>query len=106
MAGYGQRGRVRLGAQLAGTSAFTPPALPTPRADAITLSGAWPFSTQFTSGVTMSNWSVAGPPEQWFMPGTRNRRAKFAALPPLAAATESYQLVVSSLEKIGSLVPW
>src|SRR4051794_19398994 len=106
MEGYEHSGRVRLGAQLAGTSAFTPPTLPAPRAAAITLSGAWPFSTQFTSGVSMSNWSVAGPPEQWFMPGTRNSRAKFAALPPLALLTESYQLVVSSLEKMGSLVPW
>src|SRR3954465_6943257 len=106
MEGYEHSGRVRLGAQLAGTSAFTPAALPGPRAEAITLSGAWPFSTQFTSGVTMSNWSVAGPPEQWVMPGPRSGRAKFAALPPLAAATESYQLLVSSLEKIGSLVPW
>jgi hypothetical protein len=25
-----------------------------------------------------------GPPEQWFMPGTRKKRAKFAASPPLA----------------------
>ena len=37
---------------------------------AMIASGASPFSTQFTSDVSMSNWSVAMPPRQWFMPGT------------------------------------
>ena len=53
--GDGQSGRVRFAEQSAGTSAFTPPALPAPRAVATTESGAIPFSTQFTSGVSMSN---------------------------------------------------
>ena len=39
------------------------------------------------------------------MPGTRKKRAKLPASPPLAARSASYQAVVSSLEKIGSLVP-
>ena len=41
------------------------------RAVAITRSGATPRSTQLTSGVSISNWSVAGPVWQWFIPGMR-----------------------------------
>lgn len=53
----------------------------------------------------MSNCSVAGPPLQWFMPGTRYRRAKSAASPWLRRSV-SYHCTVSSLEKMGSAVPW
>ena len=42
---------------------------------AATASGATPFSTQSTSGVSRSNRSSApAPPPQWPMPGTRNSR--------------------------------
>ena len=43
------------------------------------------------SGGSMSKASVAGPPRQWFMPGTRKVRAKLcvAATPPLLAARRS-----------------
>lgn len=92
-------GRLRPADQLLGTSVFAPAALPVPRAVATTLSGAWPFSTQLTSGVSMSNWSADGPPEQWSAPGTQ--RAKLVAFPLLAARSDSYQVV--SLEKMGSL---
>ena len=54
----------------------------------------------------MSNWSVDGPPAQWAMPGTRKKRAKSEASPPLAARRSSYQLVVSLTEKMASLTPW
>jgi hypothetical protein len=68
--GNGQSGRVRLPDQVGGTSGL----------DALTLarrwSGAVPFSTQFTSAVSASNWSVAGPPPQWFMPATEKKRTK------------------------------
>jgi hypothetical protein len=36
----------------------------------------------------------------------RKKRAKSDASPPFAARSASYHAVVSSLEKIGSLVPW
>jgi hypothetical protein len=49
--GYGHKGRVRSGAQSAGTSAFTPPGLPGPRALATIRSGSLPRSTQLTKGV-------------------------------------------------------
>ena len=39
--------------------------------DAITEPGATPFSTQFSSAGSMSNWFGPGPPPQWCMPGTR-----------------------------------
>ena len=44
-------GRVRSGAQSTGTSGFTPPAFPGPRALATILFGSFPRSTQFTSEV-------------------------------------------------------
>jgi hypothetical protein len=47
-----------------------PPALPAPRTEAVTACGGTPRSTQSTSGASRSNWSAAGPPLQWFMPGT------------------------------------
>lgn len=50
--GYAQSGRVRAGDHAAGASALTPPALPAPRALASGASGAWPFSTHLTSGVS------------------------------------------------------
>ena len=61
------------------------------RALAVMLCGAIPFSTQSTMVWMESKLSVAGPPEQWFMPGTRKVRAKFwvAAIPPLLAARRS-----------------
>ena len=40
------------------------------------LAGAVFFSTQFTSAPNASNWSVAGPPPQWFIPGTANSLVK------------------------------
>ena len=40
-----------------------------PLAVAMMRSGVWPRSTQLTNGVRASNWSVAGPALQWFMPG-------------------------------------
>ena len=39
----------------------------------------------------MSNESVEGPPEQWFMPGTLNSRARFGPLGPLRAHMASTQ---------------
>src|SRR5207249_3216280 len=39
------------------------------------VSGATPASTQVTSGVSASNTLGPGPPAQWNMPGTMNRRA-------------------------------
>ena len=65
-----------------------------------------PCSTHLTSGVSASNWSVAGPPEQWPMPGTRYSRAKSSARPPLLRSMPRYQRSVSATEKIGSLTPW
>lgn len=53
----------------------------------------------------MSNWSVAGPPEQWPMPGIAKKRAKFEASPQWFALSTSYQALVSSIEKIASLTP-
>ena len=46
-----------------------------PRALAVSDSGAVPCSTQVTNALSASNWSVAGPPEQCPMLGTRNSRA-------------------------------
>src|SRR6188474_1025205 len=87
--GYGHSGRVRVADHVAGTSALTPAALPAPRALAVTLAGATPCSTQATSGVSMSNWSVLGPAEQCVMPGTRKKRAKLLASPPFAPRSDS-----------------
>jgi len=71
--GYSQSRRVRLGCQDAGTSELIRPEIvlvPVPLALACTKLGEEPFSTQFTRGSIMSNWSAAGPPEQWPIPGT------------------------------------
>ena len=51
-------------------------------------------------------FSVAGPPEQWFMPGTRNRRAKASALPLWLACRRSIQWAVSMGENTPSATPW
>ena len=59
-----------------------------------------------TSAVRPSNWSVAGPPREWPMPGTRKKRTASSALPPYRASTDSYQLAVSSIEKTPSDAPW
>jgi hypothetical protein len=47
--------------------------------------GAALFSTQSTIAANLSKLSVAGPPAQWFMPGTRNNRAHVLVVsaPPL-----------------------
>ena len=57
--------------------------------DAMMRSGAVPCSTHATRGVSMSNWSVAGPPRQWPMLGTRNKRANacVCAKSPFLAAS-------------------
>ena len=46
--------------------------------DAAMRVGAMRFSTQSTMAPRPSKLSVAGPPAQWFMPGTRNNRAHCA----------------------------
>jgi hypothetical protein len=48
---------------------------------AMMLSGAIPFSIQFTNAVNGEKESVEGPPLQCPMPGTRNRRMKSFAWP-------------------------
>jgi hypothetical protein len=53
-----------------------------------------------------SAWSVAGPPEQWPTPGTGYSRAKSSARLPLERSMPRYQVMASSIEKIGSLAPW
>lgn len=60
-----------------------------------------PFSTQRMSGVSRSNWSVAGPSLQWFIPGTKYKRTRLCAL---GLSVENHR-AVSSAEKIGSLPP-
>src|SRR5579871_200951 len=42
---------------------------------AVIVCGGVPCSTQVTSGVSASNVLGPGPPEQWNMPGTMNKRA-------------------------------
>ena len=48
------------------------------------------FLVQFTTAPSMSNWSSAGPPPQWRIPGTRNIRLHSATLsaPPLVEASD------------------
>src|SRR6185312_17495899 len=73
--GYAHNGRLRPG---------------NARPVAITASGAIPFSTQFTTAPSMSNWSSPGPPPQWLIPGTRNIRLHSLTLPapPFVAAKD------------------
>ncbi len=58
---------------------------------AVRLSGAFPFSTHCTIASSASKLSSAGPPAQWFMPGTGKKRAKLIAFssPPLSFASRS-----------------
>src|ERR1700686_2328238 len=91
--GYAQSGRVRPGHGVA------------LRAVATMRSGGLPFSTQPTSASNASNWSVDGPPAQWFMPGTANSLTNRSARPAFALSTSFHQLIVSRIEKIGSLTP-
>ena len=59
--GYGHSGRVRS-------------TLPLVLWDATSLSGATPFSTHYSSAVSVSNWLGPGPPLQCPMPGARKKR--------------------------------
>ena len=72
----------------------------------VTESGATPFSTQLTSCGSMSKLSVAGPPLQWFMPGTTKKRAKSWALEPIWRFIASYHRNVSLIDTDESLPPW
>jgi len=47
--------------------------------------------SEFTKAVTISNWSVAGPPEQWFIPGTGIKRANGLASPEFVAFNQAYR---------------
>jgi len=69
--GYAHRGRSRPGQGVSGP------------AWALRLSGATPSITQCSSAARLSKRPVAGPPPQWFMPGTGNTRTKAAARPLL-----------------------
>jgi hypothetical protein len=67
--------------------------------------GAAPFSTQsvIALNVFAAKSLVAGPPPQWAMLGTRNKRAKFEAWPNWTLFIALYQLTRSTPEKIPSL---
>ena len=55
------------------------------------LAGATPFSTQFTIGVNGSKVEVAGPPLQWFIPGTMNSLANVCGFAPMSVPMSLYQ---------------
>lgn len=98
--GYGHSGRVRPGhGVVAG-------AVPT------SVSGAVPFSTQFTTDVNGSIVLVDGPPAQCCAPGIMNSRANCCVrawsngVPPLATLSFSYQSTIASGENGPPLCGW
>jgi hypothetical protein len=54
---------------------------------ASTRTGAAPASTQFSTGVVISNWLVPTPPPQWNIPGTMKRRKNSSVDGPVLSPT-------------------
>ena len=73
---------------------------------AMTESGAMPFSVQLTTALSMSNWSSAGPPPQWRIPGTRRWAPSGDSVRTAVSRGERFVVIEGAGGNQGSLSPW